>query len=133
MVYFFRLVFSPECRTSCEIASILSFLKYTRQLLQRISVGKHDLVVKFLRGSRRLNPPRPNTVPPWDLSVVLKALNGPPVKPLTTVDLRPLSLKSALLLALASVKRIGDLQALSVDTYCLEFGPNDTKVVLSLR
>ncbi len=44
-----------------------------------------------------------------------------------------LSLKTALLLALASVKRVGDLQALSTSPACLEFGPNDSKVVLKPR
>ncbi len=32
------------------------------------SVGKHDLVIRFLRGVRRLNPPRSHLVPSWDLS-----------------------------------------------------------------
>ncbi len=36
--------------------------------------------------------------------------------------------KTALLLALASIKRLGDLQALSVSASCLEF--NDCKIVL---
>ncbi len=31
------------------------------------SVGKHDWVVRFLRGARRLNPPRPPSIPSWDL------------------------------------------------------------------
>ncbi len=31
------------------------------------SLGKHDLVIRFLRGARRLNPPRPHLVPSWDL------------------------------------------------------------------
>ncbi|KAL1267190.1 hypothetical protein QQF64_002865 [Cirrhinus molitorella] len=35
--------------------------------------------------------------------------------------------------ALTSVKRMGDLQALSVSPSCLEFGPNDSKVVLKPR
>ncbi len=48
-------------------------------------------------------------------------------------NLRSLSLKTALLLALASVKRVGDLQALSISPACLEFGPNDSKVVLKPR
>lgn len=38
------------------------------------SVGINNLIVKFLRGARKLNPPCPLTVPPWDLSMVLKAL-----------------------------------------------------------
>ncbi len=38
------------------------------------SVGKHNLVVRFLRGARRLNPPRPPSLPSWDLALVLRAL-----------------------------------------------------------
>ncbi len=34
-------------------------------------------------------------------------------------------MKSFLLVALASIKRVGDLQAFSVDESCLEFGPSD--------
>ncbi len=80
-----------------------------------------------------MNPPRPNTVPNWDLSIVLGALKGPPFEPLQTAGLRVMSLKTALLLALASVKSVGDLQALSVSASCLEFGPSDCKVILRPR
>ncbi len=97
------------------------------------SVGRDNSVVHFLKGARRLNPPRPLTVPTWDLPTVLRALKGPPFDPLQSTNLRSLSLKTALLLALASVKRVGDLQALSISPACLEFGPNDSKVVLKPR
>ncbi len=97
------------------------------------SVGRDNSVVRFLKGARRLNPPRPLTVPTWDLPTVLRALKGPPFEPLQSTNLRSLSLKTALLLALASVKRVGDLQALSISPACLEFRPNDSKVVLKPR
>ncbi len=97
------------------------------------SVGRDNSVVRFLKGARRLNPPRPLTVPTWDLPTVLRALKGPPFEPLQSTNLRSLSLKTAPLLALASVKRVGDLQALSISPACLEFGPNDSKVVLKPR
>ncbi len=80
-----------------------------------------EMVVQFLQGGRRMNPLRPRTVPPWDLPTVLKALKGPPFEPLQSTSLRALSLKTALLLALASVKREGDLQAQSINPACLEF------------
>ncbi len=76
-----------------------------------------------------MNPPRPRTVPPWDLPTV-RALQGLPFEPLQSSSLRVLSLKTTLLLALALVKQVGDLQALSVNPACLEFGPNDSKVIL---
>ncbi len=97
------------------------------------SLGKHDLVIRFLRGARWLNPPRPHLVPSWDLPSVLSALRGAPFEPLQSVELKFLSLKTVLLLALATVKRVGDLQAFSVDDSCLEFGPADSHVVLRPR
>ncbi len=90
-------------------------------------------VTKFLQGARRMNPPRPRTVPPWNLPNVPRALKGSRFEPLQSSSLRVLSLKTALLLALASVKRVGDLHALSVNPACLEFGPNNSKVVLKPR
>ncbi len=41
------------------------------------SVGRNSGVIQFLRGSKRLNPPRPRTVPPWDLPTLLRAQEGP--------------------------------------------------------
>ncbi len=70
------------------------------------SLGKHDLVIRFLRGARRLNPPRPTSVPSWDLSLVLTALQRPPFEPLQSAELKVLSLKTVLLTALASIKRV---------------------------
>ena len=43
--------------------------------------------------------------------MVLRALTGPPFEPLETVDIKFVSLKTALLLALTSAKRVGDMQA----------------------
>ncbi len=47
------------------------------------SVGRDSAVVQFLRGTRRMNPPRPHTVPPWDLPTILRA---PPFEPLNRVS-----------------------------------------------
>ncbi len=80
-----------------------------------------------------MNLPRPRTVPTWDLPTVLRALKGPTFEPLQYTSLRAFSLKNALLLALVSVKQVGDLQALSINPACLEFGPNDSKVILKPR
>ncbi len=47
--------------------------------LEGKSVGKHDLVVRFLRGASKLNPPRPPSLPSWDLALVLRALLTSPL------------------------------------------------------
>ncbi len=134
----------------CSIRAVLSFLQ--RGLERRLSpstlkvyvaaisayhdpvegksVGKHNLVVRFLRGARRLNPPRPPSLPSWDLALVLRALITAPFEPLQSVELKFLSMKTLLLTALASIKRVGDLQAFSVDDSCLQFGPADSSATL---
>ncbi len=86
----------------CSIRSVLSFLQQglERRLspstlkvyvatistqhdpIEGKSVGKHNLVVRFLRGARRLNPPRPPSLPSWDLALVLRALITAPFEPL---------------------------------------------------
>ncbi|XDV29293.1 hypothetical protein PO909_032430 [Leuciscus waleckii] len=146
-------VFSGWCTargvspTNCGVTEVLSFLQelldggrapstlkvyvaaiaaFSETTLGQ-SIGRNDLRVK---GAKRLNPPRPPSVPVWDLSTVLEAMKGAPFEPLQSIDLKHLSFKTVFLLALASVKRIGDLHALSVSAACMEFGPNDSKVIL---
>ncbi len=97
------------------------------------SLGKHDLIVRFLRGARRLNPSRLPLMPSWDLSIVLAGPQRGPFEPLDSVELKYLSAKTALLTALTSIKRVGDLQAFSVSEECLVFGPDYSHVVLRPR
>ncbi len=97
------------------------------------SLGKHDLIVRFLKGARRMNPSRSPLMPSWDLSIVLAGLQRGPFEPLDSVELIFLSAKTALLTALTSIKRVGDLQAFSVNEECLVFGPAYSHVVLRPR
>ncbi len=80
-----------------------------------------------------MNPPRPPSLPSWDLALVLRALITAPFEPLQSVELKFLSMKTLLLTALASIKRVGDLQAFSVDDSCLQFGPADSSATLRPR
>ncbi|XDV25396.1 hypothetical protein PO909_029318 [Leuciscus waleckii] len=97
------------------------------------ALGRNEFIIRFLNPLRRMNPPRPPSVPIWDLSLVLEALKVYPFEPLDTVDLKYLTFKTVFLIALSSVKRVGDLHALSVNAACLEFGPNDSIVILKPR
>ncbi|KAI2665751.1 hypothetical protein H4Q32_022840 [Labeo rohita] len=110
---------------SCGIESVLSFLQEgldrhlsaltlkvhvaaisaNHDLVGGRSVGKHDLIIRFLRGARRLNPPRSHLIPSWDLAVVLQGLQQDPFKPLQSVELDALSFKTALLTALTKSGR----------------------------
>lgn len=62
----------------------------------------HPLASCFLKGAIR--PPGSVGVPPWDLVLVLRAFTGPPFEPMEGVQLKWLSYKEALLLALMSVR-----------------------------
>lgn len=105
----------------------------SHSILDGRSVGKHPLITSFLRGARRLNPPRPRQMPVWDLALVLRALSDTPFEPAESIELKVLSFKTALLLALACGKRVGDLHALSVSNACMQFGPDDCMVRLTPR
>ncbi len=97
------------------------------------SVGKDPLVTRFLRGVMRLRPQVRSRVPPWDLTVVLDALCRPPFEPIEEISDRLLTLKTVFLLAISSLKRVGDLQALSVAPSYLNFAPGLAKVFLYPR
>ena len=89
------------------------------------SPGSHPIASRFIAGVRRLRVPERHLIPSWDLLVVLRALTGPLFEPLEKVDM-----KTALLLALVSAKRIGNMQALSFSPSCLQFSVAGDKVVM---
>ncbi len=98
--------------------------------LDEVRLGRHRMVSAFMRGVRRLTTTRPMAVPSWDLSVILEGLVTAPFEPLESAPERILTLKVTLLLALTSLKRVGDLQALSVSEMCMDFAPGLVKVTL---
>ncbi len=101
-----------------------------RRELDEIPLGGIGWSPLFMRGARRLRPVRPTAIPSWDLSVVLEGLVTAPFEPLESASDRILTLKVVLLLALTSLKRVGDLQAFSVSETCMDFAPGLVKVTL---
>ncbi len=101
--------------------------------LDEIPLGRHQMVSVFMRGVRCLRPVRPIVVPSWDLSIVLEGLMGAPFETLESAPERILTIKVTLLLALKSLKRVGDLQALSISERCMVFVPGLVKMTLRPR
>ena len=93
-------------------------------------VGSLPLVMRFMKGARRLRPPSRRFFPKWDLVTVLDGLSRAPFEPLESMDLKHLSLKTALLLALASGKRVSDLTALSVQQSCMLVADDLSRITL---
>ncbi|KAJ8009614.1 hypothetical protein DPEC_G00090730 [Dallia pectoralis] len=98
--------------------------------LNGVSLGRHPLVSRFLRGARRLRPAAGMRVPSWDLAIVLEGLSRAPFEPIEEVPDKFVTLKTVFLLAISSLKRIGDMQALSVAPSCLDFSPGMVKAFL---
>ena len=70
-------------------------------------------ITTLIRSFSRLVDPVELRPPAWDVSLVLQSLTGAPYEPLQTCEERFLAQKTLFLLALASAKRISELQALS--------------------
>ena len=67
----------------------------------------------LLRGVQNRSIRARRTAPTWDLLRTLKALKEPPYEPLKLADNRSLLKKTLFLVALATAKRVGELQAIS--------------------
>ena len=135
---------------SCPVVTILSFLQglldagQSPQSLKGYlatmaachigvdgrSVGSLPLVTRFMKGARRLRPPPRRFFPKWDLVTVMDGLSSAPFETLESMDLKHLSLKTALLLALASGKRVSDLTALSVQQSCMLVADDLSRITL---
>ena len=94
------------------------------------TVGRHHLMAAFLKGVRRQTAFDKPLFPSWDLTLVLKGLCEPPFEPMATLDDRVLSLKTVLLVALTTSKRVSDIHALSVDQDCMQFSADGKSVRL---
>ena len=77
------------------------------------NISTHSVLRGLVRSFQVSSPSYPLRPPAWDLSKVLRFLNTASFEPLNTASLRALSQKVLFLLALATAKRVGELQALS--------------------
>ena len=77
------------------------------------SLSSHPVLRDLLRSFCLESAERQLRPPAWDLSLVLRFLNTSPFEPLSEAPLRALTQKVLFLLALATAKRVGELQALS--------------------
>ena len=132
--------------TLAKVADFLYWLRYTRGLsvsslrgyrsvLSAVfrfhlpSLSSDPVIRDLLRSFRLSSAERLLRPPAWDLSKVLTYLVSPAFEPLSQASFRALTLKTLFLLALATAKRVGELQALfSIVTFvgedaCLSYIP----------
>lgn len=82
------------------------------------TIGNHPLVKRFLKGAFNVNPTLPKTSVVWDPSVVILYIKGK--EQAEDLNLKDLTLKLTMLLALLSTQRIQTLALLNTDHLSLE-------------
>ena len=114
----------------------VSSIKGYRSMLSAVfcfqlpSLSSHPVLRDLLRSFALESAPRHLRPPAWDLTLVLRFLNTSSFEPLTEVPLRALTQKVLFLVAFATAKRVGELQAISsVVTFvrgdaCLSYVPD---------
>ena len=98
--------------------SVSSVMGYRSMLsavfrFQLPGLSSHPVLRDLLRSFRLEAPSHPLRPPAWDLAAVLAFLNSAVFEPLRLASLRNLTEKVLFLLALATAKRVGEVQALS--------------------
>ena len=102
----------------CRGLSVSSIMGYRSMLsavfrFQLPELSSHLVLRDLLRSFRLAAHCRPLRPPVWDLAAVLTYLNSTVFEPLRVASLRNLTKKVLFLFALATAKRVGELQALS--------------------
>ena len=74
-------------------------------------IAQSSYLHRLLSSFHRDHPKSSRNLPKWNLSVVLNDLTKAPFEPMKDTNLKHLTLKTAFLLALASVKRLSEIHA----------------------
>lgn len=100
----------------CAVATVNGFLSALSTFLcspDHPSLFKSPIVMRFVKGLTNRFPPTPFIMPQWDLNLVLAFLMGLPCEPLHSCPLRFLAFKTIFFVAITSIRRVSELQALS--------------------
>ena len=83
--------------------------------VNNLPVGKHALVVRFMKGAFNMKPSFPRYTVTWDVNIVLKFLKDMPS--LDTISLKFLTYKLVMLIALVTGQRCQTIKCLDLDNY----------------
>ena len=92
-----------------------------------MTIGSHPLVSRFMKGVYKASPPTPRYQSTWDLQPVLTYLSS--LNPPEKLDLKSLTLKLVMLVALLSAQRGQSLHILDIG--CMKELPNGFEFLLT--
>ena len=78
------------------------------------SIGSHPTVTRFMKGVYKSTPPTPRYKTTWDVQVVLTYLSSFPT--VSDLPVKPLTLKTIMLVALVTVQRGQSLHMLDIQS-----------------
>ncbi len=96
----------------CTINTARSAISMTHRQVEGQQVGKHPMVTRLMQGIYNKRPPTPRYSSTWDVRLVTSYIKGLGRNDL--LDLKQLSLKLTMLMALVSANRSSELAALDL-------------------
>ena len=123
-------MFEDRGFTPSTIKGYRSAISRTIYLSGGSDFGSNEFLSLLIKNFCLERPRQRRLVPPWDLGLVLKALQQSPFEPLALASLKHLSYKCCFLLALATGRRRSELHALSISESCLRFAADKSSVSL---
>ncbi|CAG2235701.1 unnamed protein product [Mytilus edulis] len=81
--------------------------------IDSIPVGRHAMVIRYMKGIFNLRPPRPRYESTWDVSKVLQFLRS--LSPVKYLKLKDLTLKLTMLIALTNAARAQSIHFMNVN------------------
>lgn len=120
---FLEYLFQVKRLQPSTIAGYRAAISAVHQGWEDESVSTSEALSKLIRSFFIERPPSKTLLPSWSLPLVLCRLNQAPFEPLDKSSLKYLTMKTVFLLAIASGRRVGDLQALSIDKGRIRWEP----------
>lgn len=127
---FFIFLFEDQGFAPSTIKGYRSAISRTIHLSGGENFGENQFLSLLIKNFYLERPKQRRLVPPWDLAVVLKALQLSPFEPLSSTSFQHLSYKCCFLLALASGRRRSEIHAFSISESCMRFTADKTSVTL---
>lgn len=108
------------------IGGARSVLSSTLSPVDGFKIGDHPSVSRLVKGVLHLRPPIPRLVPSWSVSRVLRKLGGWPSQRL--LSLKQLTIKTVLLLVLASAKRVDSISKFMIKDGFMEVSDSMARI-----
>ena len=109
--------FCAQTRFWCDstVRSYASAISFYRGKIDGKTVFTHDLMAEYLSGIKKVVVRALPQDEQWDVALVLRALQDAPFEPMQTAEIKFVSAKVAVLLALTTAARVSELTALTIN------------------